>query len=74
MGKDIIHTQRQLPVEVLVVNRPKLVLATADIYRTPEKVLIQITAKDANGQILAEYLEQEGPIGLSFSAVPVRRT
>jgi hypothetical protein len=48
------------------------ILAQADIYRTPDKVLIQITAVGENGQLLAEFLEQAEPIGLSFGPIPVQ--
>jgi hypothetical protein len=72
MGDYVRHTARQLPV--VIASNPELVLAKAEVYRTPDKVLIQITSEAANGQILAEFLEQEASIGLMFSAVPsVRR-
>lgn len=59
---------------IMISNKERLVAATADVYRTPEEVLIQITSKNTDGQLLAEFLEQEASIGLSFSAVPVPRT
>jgi hypothetical protein len=73
MPNDVRHTKRNLPVSVMIANVETLVSATADVYRTPETVLIQITSNRSDGQMLAEFLEQEGPIGLSFSAVPVPR-
>ena len=65
---DVKRTHRQLPVLIGMEH----IMASADIFRTPDKVLIQITANSSDGQLLAEFLEQAEPIGLSFSPLPVR--
>lgn len=66
----IRQTSRQLPV--LIGNDHEHVMAKADIYRAPDKILIEIEARGPNSQLLAEFLEQAEPIALSFGAIPVR--
>jgi len=68
---DVIHTKRNLPIEVGHLNN-SYVMANADIYRTPEEVLIQIVVKGERGQYISEFLEQPEPIGLRFIPIPVR--
>ena len=70
MDDDMVHTTRQLPV--LIGHNYKRVMARADIFRSPNKVMIQIVSEDSNGKTLAELLEQDEPIALIFGAVPVR--
>lgn len=70
MNNQIKHTNRQLPV--LIGNDQTHILAKTEIFRTPEKVLIQITSDGPNGQLLAEFLEQAEPIGISFIPIPVQ--
>lgn len=71
---DVRRTSKQIPV--LIGHDQQHVMARADIFRTPYKVLIQITAPtDTNtgeGQHLADFLEQAEPIALSFGAIPVQ--
>lgn len=70
MADDLRQTIRQLPV--LIGNDHEHVMAKADIFRSPDKVLIQITSTGPESQLLAEFLEQAEPIALSFEAIPVR--
>lgn len=69
MSDQVRHTARQLPV---MIGNNDILTATADIYRSPDKVLIQITSEKRSGQLLAEFLEQEGRISCTFSALPVQ--
>lgn len=70
MADDVIHTIRQLPV--LIGAKYGHVMAQAEVFRKPDSVLIQITADGKKSQLLAEFLEQEEPIGMSFIAIPVQ--
>lgn len=66
---DVRTTRKSIPV---LIGNDTHVMASADIYRTPEKVMIQISAGGIDGQMLAEFLEQAEPIALSFGAIPVQ--
>lgn len=70
--ENVRRTQKQIPV--LIGHDGQHVMARADIFRTPDKVLVQITAPSdrAEGQLLADFLEQAEPIALSFDAIPVQ--
>jgi len=69
---DVRRTSKQIPV---MINHHEHVLASADIFRTPDKVLIQITAPaNDRGNHLADFLEQAEPIAVSFTAIPVQNT
>jgi hypothetical protein len=59
-------------VSVIIGKNNDQVLAKAEIYRTPDKVLIQITSSRPEGQLLVDFLEQAEPIGLSFRVIPVQ--
>jgi len=74
MANELVHTSRSLPV--VVGYDYQRVVAKADIFRSPEKVLIQIASENKDGQALAELLEQDTPIALSiiFVATPVRNS
>lgn len=63
------NTKRKLPV---LLGEQQHIMASADIYRTPEKVLVQITCTGQESQLFAEFLEQAEPIALYFGAVPVQ--
>ena len=67
MGDYLRHIGKRLPV---LIN-DKHVMATAEIFRTPEKVLIQVTSEGSDSQLLADFLEQDAPMGISFLAIPV---
>lgn len=69
MSKDLRHIKRKLPV---LINDRKHIMANAEIFRTPDKILIEIVSEGPEGQLLAEFLEQAEPIALSFSAIPVQ--
>lgn len=62
--------KRDLPV--FLGNDSSHTMAKAEIYETSDKVLIQITASGDGGRYLAEFLEQNIPIGLSFGPIPIR--
>ena len=64
------QVKRDLPVSIGKNN--EYVMAKAEIYRDLNKVLIQITSSEPNGQLLADFLEQAEPIGLYFRAIPVQ--
>lgn len=70
MSEHMRNMSRLMPV--MIGFNQEHVLARADIYRTPDKVLIQVTAAGEDGQLLAEFLEQTEPIGLSFGPIPVQ--
>lgn len=70
MNDDTQYRPSQLPV--LIGINHKQVLANADIFRSPDKVLIQITLTGADSQLLANFLEQAEPIGLDFGPKPVQ--
>ena len=69
MNKYLRKLAKKLPV---LINHDDHVMARAEVFRTPDKVLIQITSDGEDGQILAEFLEQAAPIALSFVAIPVQ--
>jgi hypothetical protein len=66
----VIRTKRDLPV--LIGHHQEHIMAQAEVFRTPEKVLVQITGYGPEGQLLAELLEQAEPIALYFGAIPVQ--
>lgn len=70
MAKDLIHTVKDLPI---AIHDQQLVKTKAEIFHKPDSVLVQIVASGPESQLLAEYLEQWAPIGLTFSAVPAVR-
>jgi hypothetical protein len=69
MDKDGYKVTKKLPV---LIGEGRHVMATADIYRSPGQVLIQIIQTGPESQLLADFLEQAAPIALSFDAIPVR--
>jgi hypothetical protein len=62
--------ERDLPV--FLGSDQSHTMAKAEIYKTSDKVLIQITASGDGGRYLSEFLEQNIPIGLSFNPIPIR--
>lgn len=64
------NVSRMLPV--LIHMNQEHVMARAEIFRSPDKILIQIVSTGTESQLLGEFLEQVEPIALSFGAVPVR--
>lgn len=69
MDKDGYKVEKKLPV---LIGDSKHVMARADIYRSPDRVLIQIIQDGPDGQLLADFLEQAEPIAVSFTAIPVQ--
>lgn len=69
MSKNFHPIERALPV---LINDNTYIMAKAEIYRTPDSVLIEISAEGKESQLLAEFLEQAEPIALSFGAIPVK--
>jgi hypothetical protein len=59
-------------VSVVIGKNSEYVMAKADIYRDLNRVLIQIVSNEPDGQLLADFLEQAEPIGLSFRVIPVQ--
>ena len=72
MDESVKHSSR--PIPVLIGYDYKHVMARAEIFRSSDKVLIQIISEDGNGKTLAGLLEQDEPVALIFGAVPVRNT
>lgn len=70
MANDVRHTQRNLPV--LIHMGDEQIMAVADIFITPDKVMIQIVSNKDRNNLLGEFLEQAEPIGLSFGSIPVQ--
>lgn len=68
MPSDVQPTRRDLPV--IVGHNWQHIMAKAEIFRTPEGMMIQITGQGEDAQHLAEYLEQAEPIALTFIAIP----
>ncbi len=64
------HMKKDL--SVVIGKNSEYVMAKADVYRDLNRVLIQITSNEPEGQLLADFLEQAEPIGLSFRVIPVQ--
>jgi len=64
------HMSRNLPI--LFHADKDYLMAKVEIFREPDKVLIQIEALGDAGQRLSEFLEQADPFALSFGAIPVQ--
>jgi hypothetical protein len=64
--------QLKRDVSVVIGKNSEYVMAKAEIYRDLNRVLIQITSNEPEGQLLADFLEQAEPIGLSFRVIPVQ--
>lgn len=70
MGNNVRHTERTIPV--LLGGDDEHVLAKADIFQTPDSVLIQVTASGPESKLLAEFLGQQEIIAVGFQAIPVQ--
>lgn len=60
---------RQMPV---LIGDSNHVMAVAEITREIDKVTIVVRSTGEQGQLLASFLEQAEPIGLSFIALPIQ--
>lgn len=70
MVEHLRNTRRQLPV--FIGEDQKHAMASAEIVREPNEVVITIVGTGLEGQLLADFLEQAEPIGLTFIPIPVR--
>lgn len=67
---DVIRALKGLPVLISLSERQ--VLAKAEVFKAPDRVLIQIVATGVESEFLAEFLDQAEPIALSFGPSPVQ--
>lgn len=68
--KSMYSLKRRLPV--LIGFDYEHVMANAEIFREPDKILIEITSTGTESQLLGDFLEQVEPIALSFGGIPAQ--